>query len=212
MKLIYEFFRVFGIITGFPFYWLFFRTKVFYKSTNAPRRIRGGALIISNHFNAIDYMHNAFFLFPRKLNVVASEMAFKDPLITLGMKFWGGILADRNTRDMSFISKSAALINKGKLVQIFPEGHNTEDGYIQRFYPSYLLIALKTSSPIIPIISDGSYSFKKRTHVMVGDPIYIEDLFESPNPGKEEISRVNDIIRQIAVDMHAELLELKKQK
>lgn len=212
MRFIYDFFRIFGIITGFPFYWLFFKTKVYYKSNNAPRRIRGGALIISNHYNALDYAHNAFFVFPRKLNVVASELAFKNPMISLGMKFWGGIQANRNTRDMSFIDKSASLISKGKLVQIFPEGRNTDDGSIQRFYPSYLLIALKADAPIIPIITDGSYSLTRRTHVFVGDPIYMQELFESPTPSKEEITRANDAVRQIALDMHAELLELKKKK
>jgi 1-acyl-sn-glycerol-3-phosphate acyltransferase len=132
-------------------------------------------------------------------------------MISLGMKFWGGIQANRNTKDMSFIDKSASLISKGKLVQIFPEGRNTDDGSIKRFYPSYLLIALKAGAPIIPIISDGSYSLTKRTHIMVGDPIYMQDLFESPTPDKEELSRANDAVRQIALDMHAELLKLKNK-
>lgn len=51
MKYLYDFFRCVGVITGYPFRWLFFKTKFYYENEKASKRIKGGALIVSNHFN-----------------------------------------------------------------------------------------------------------------------------------------------------------------
>ena len=114
--MIYEIFRWFGLITGYPFNWLYFKRKVYYENDRAKKKIKGGALIISNHFNPLDYVLNSFTFFPRKLYVVASEHAFKNAFLTFGMKFFGGIQADRVTKSMRFVIESAKELRKGHLV------------------------------------------------------------------------------------------------
>lgn len=205
MKFIYEFFRCVGVITGYPFRWLFFKTKFYYENENAHRRVKGGALIISNHYNTLDFVHNVFVFFPRKLYVVASEYAFKDFMIRLGMKFWGGIKADRTTKSSSFIFQSIRELKKGHLVQIFPEGHNTDDGKIHEFYPSYILIALKANVPIIPLIMDGQYGFNKRVHQIIGEPVNLSDYVKEGKVTKEEIERLNGIVHKKALELREEL-------
>ena len=203
--MIYEIFRWIGVITGYPFRWLFFKDKIYYENERAKRRVKGGALIISNHFNPLDYVMNVFLFFPRKLYVVASEHAFKNRLISFGMKFWGGIEANRVTRSMTFITQSIREIKKGHLVLIFPEGHNTDDGTIKAFYPSYILIAHKANAPIVPVVSDGNYGPLKRVHLIVGESIDLADYITAPKVNKEEIARLNDIIREKVLALRAEL-------
>ena len=212
MELFYDIFRVFGVVTGYPIGLLFFKTKIYYQNSKAPKlnRIKGGALIISNHFNAMDYVHNALIFFPRKLYVVAGEIAFRNFWITLGMKFWGGIQANRVTKDMSFIQKSADLMRKGKLVQIFPEGRNTDDGKLQPFFPSYITMALSGEAPIIPVICDGTYSLFKRTHAIVGEPIDLWAMLGDKEPTKEDIEHFNKIIHTKALELQQEL-EMRKK-
>lgn len=207
MQLFYDIFRVFGIVSGYPIGLLFFKTKTYYQNGNAPKlkKIKGGALIISNHFHAMDYVHNAFLFFPRKLYVVAGEIAFRNFWITLGMKFWGGIQANRVTKDMSFIQKSADLMRKGKLVQIFPEGRNTDDGKLQAFYPSYITMALSGEAPIIPIICDGTYSLFKRTSIMVGEPIDLWEILNGKEPTRENIDMLNQRIHTLCLELQNEL-------
>ena len=203
--MIYEIFRWIGVITGYPFRWLFFSDKIYYENPTTKRRIKGGALIISNHFNPFDYVLNVFLFFPRKLYVVASEHAFKTSLLKFGMKFWGGIQANRDTKSLKFIAESVRELKKGHLVQIFPEGHNTDDGTIKDFYPSYIIIALKANAPIIPVISDGNYGFNKRVHIIWGEPIDLSQFNLPKKPSKEEITEVNNIIRQKVLDLRSEL-------
>ena len=204
MKIIYDIFRCIGVITGYPFRWLFFKTKFYYENERATKRIKGGALIISNHYNTLDFVHNVFVFFPRKLYVVASEYAFKSFWISLGMKFWGGIKADRVTRSSKFIFQSIREIKKGHLVQIFPEGHNTDDGKIHTFYPSYILIALKANAPIIPLVMDGQYGFNKRVHQIIGEPLNLSDYVSEGKVTKEEIERLNEIV-------HTKVLKLREE-
>ena len=193
-----------GILSGWPIQLVFFKRKIYYQNRKVQgRRIKGGALIISNHYCPVDFIVNNFLLFPRMLYVVASEHAFKTPGLKLGMKFFGGIETDRNVRGMSFIHQAAALLKKGRLVQIFPEGHNTEDGKIHPFYPSYLVLALMGNVPIIPVILDGNYHIKKRQHTLIGEPIDLRDHFPDGKYTQQDLDRVNDLI-------YRHVLELKQ--
>ncbi|MBE6737581.1 MAG: 1-acyl-sn-glycerol-3-phosphate acyltransferase [Ruminococcaceae bacterium] len=204
MAVVYDICRWIGVITGYPFRWIVFKTKFYYENEKAKRKVKGGALIISNHFNTFDFVHNVFVFFPRKLYVVASEHAFKNFIIRLGMKFWGGIKADRTTKSTKFIFESIRELKKGHLVQIFPEGHNTDDGNIQSFYPSYILIALKANVPIVPLIMDGHYGLFKRVHQMIGEPIYLSEYVREGKVTKGEIERLNEIV-------HAKALKLREE-
>ena len=161
--MVYDIFRWFGVINAYPVQLLFFKRKTYYEDKEDYRRHKKqGALIISNHYNVFDYIMNLFFVLPRKLNIVASEYSFRNKLISFGMRFFGGIKVDRFSKSLRFMDESIALIKKGKLVQIFPEGRNTPDGEIQDFKPTYIIIALRSDSVIIPIVTDGNYGFFRR--------------------------------------------------
>lgn len=203
--MIYDIFRWIGIISGYPFYWLFFSRKLYYENENARKKVKGKALVISNHYCPFDYVLNVFLFFPRKLYVVASEDAFRNKLISFGMKFWGGIQANRITKSMRFVVESVRELKKGHLVQIFPEGHNTDDGTIKSFYPSYIVIALKSKAPIIPVITDGNYGITKRVHIMWGEPIELSQYNISSKPTKDEILMLNDIVHKKVLDLRKEL-------
>lgn len=206
MKVFYEILRFIGVVTGFPFNFVAFKKKTYYENKKKQGRfIKGGAVIVSNHYNPLDYVSNSFVVFPKKLNVVASEDAFRNPLISFGMKFFGGIKADRRTYSLKFVDESAAVAKKGQLVQIFPEGHNTPDGTIKRFYPSYILIAIKAGVPIIPIISDGRYGIFKRLHVIIGEKIEVSDYLNVENYTREDVYRANEIIRNKIIDLKTDL-------
>ncbi len=209
----YDIMRVIGIITGYPAQLLFFKKKIYYENERAKgRTFRGGALVVSNHFNPLDYVANVFVFFPRKLCVVASEDAFRNKLQSFGMKFWGGIQANRVTGNMSFIRESINEIKKGNLVQIFPEGHNTPDGKIHPFYPSYVLIPLHSKAPIIPVVTDGNYGLFKRTHIIVGEAIDLSEHIEGKRHTSEELHGLNDMVFNRVLELREELERRKNEE
>lgn len=211
-KFFFDFFRWLAIIQAYPVQWLFYKRKTYYEE-GANRRMwkKGGALIISNHYSFFDYPLTMFLVLPRKLNVVSSEIPYKNKFLSFGMNFFGGIQANRLTKDMSFMNKSAEVIRRGQLVQIYPEGRITTDGNLQPFKRSYIVIAHRANAPIIPIVTDGNYGFFKRTRLMVGKEIYVSDYINStgPMPTKDELVYVDEIIHNKVQSMLDQLNELK---
>ena len=210
--MIYEIFRIFGVVIGYPLQLLFFKRRTFYEDKKNTNLKKGGKLIISNHFNMFDYVLACFIVFPRKLNVVASEYPFKFAIVRFGMRFFGAIQANRETRNMGFMDECAKVIKKGQLVQIFPEGRNTPDKKIHEFKKSYIVIAHRSGAPIVPVISDGNYSIFKRTNVIIGKEIDVSEFITSdrPTPTREELNRINEHIFSKVLELREEL-EVRKQ-
>lgn len=212
--MIYEIFRVLGIILGYPLQLLFFKRKTYYVDKKNTNLKKGGKLIVSNHYNMLDYVLTCFVVAPRKLNAVASEMPFKSKITRFGMKFFGAIEANRETRSMKFVDICADVLKRGQLVQIFPEGKNTPDGKIHEFKPSYTLIAHRANVPIVLIISDGNYGLFKRTSVIISEEI---DVSKFINPSskittKEERTSLNNYVYKRALELREELEVLKNKK
>lgn len=210
----YEIFRIIGLITGYPFQLLFFKRKTYYVDKKNTHLFKGGKLIVSNHFGMLDYVLTSFIVFPRKLNVVASEIPFKNKLLKFGMKFFGVIEANRETKNMSFINKCANVLKKGQLVQIYPEGKNSPDGKIHEFKASYTLIAHRANVPIVLVITDGNYGLFKRTSVIISEEIDVSKFMDvnSKTTKKEERERLNNYIHTRALELRAELENLKNKK
>ncbi len=209
--MIYEFGRWLAMITGWPAYAILFKKKVYYEDKKEQSRwIKGGALIITNHYHALDYMVNML-LFPfRKVYVVVAEMIYhRSKFYHFGMKFFGGIRSDRDIKSMRFMDESIKVLRRGKLVQIFPEARTNDGGELQFFKPSYILIALRAGVPIVPVVTDGNYGIKKRVHVLIGKKIYLSNYCHSENPTKEEIDQLNHMVYEKTKELIA-LLEEKK--
>ena len=208
--ILFDIFRWFAIIQGFWLYWLFFKRKTYYEDGNPhrkSRRFKGPKLIISNHYCVLDFMLNMFLVLPRKLWVVASEHAYRNKLQGFGMRFFGGIPCDRRIRSMRFMDRSVEVLKRGGLVQIFPEGKNTDDGQIGPFYASYIVIAHRAGVPIIPIMTDGNYGFFKQTHVLVGNEIDLKDYITAEGPiiPRDQLESANEAIRGKVLALKADL-------
>ncbi len=205
----YDIFRWVGIIQAWWLYWVFFKRKTYYEDGDPRRkgRFKGPKLIISNHYGVFDFMLNMFLVLPRKLWVVASEHAYRNKLQGFGMRFFGGIPCDRRIRSMRFMEKSVEVLKNGGLVQIFPEGKNTDDGQIGPFYASYIVIAHRAGVPIVPIITDGSYGFRRRTHVLVGSEIDLKDYITATGPiiPRDQLEAANKAIRDRVLALKADL-------
>lgn len=204
-----ELIRWTALLTAWPYQLILFKRKTYYEDKKEQgRMVRGGALVISNHYHVYDYMMSMF-LFPfRKLYVVMAEMIFKKgKFFHWLMDCFGGICSRRDLKGMKFIDDSVKVLEKGKLVQIFPEAHITKDGNMLEFKPSYLLIALRADVPILPVIVDGNYGFLKRAHVIIGKKIYLSDYCTTDNPSREELMRLNEMVRNKALELKAQLDE-----
>ncbi len=201
-----EILRWYGLLSGYPLYLAYFKRKTYYEDRLVQgRMVKGGALIVSNHYHVYDFIVNGG-LFPfRKLYVVLKSDIYSHKFLAWGMSVFGGIKSDRDTMGMRFIDESVAHLRKGRLVQIFPEAYITEDGKMREFKTGYLMIAQRADVPIIPVITDGNYGWNKRVHVMIGTPIRLSDYCPYAHPNREQITELNRIVREKCLQLQVEL-------
>jgi len=195
----YSLFNWFTKITAYPFQIFALRKKILYEDKAVQgRRLKGSAIIISNHTSVFDYAVMLFVFFGRTLRYQMAELLFEKKLLALFLRCMGGIYVNRNTKDLSFIAKSADIIEKGGVVGVFPEGRLPKKGEIPPlpYTASGAYLALQTGVKVIPVYTNGSYFKKKRTVVAIGTPIYPEEVECLNISDKEKIQRLTDIFKE----------------
>ncbi len=206
-----RFFNGFTKITAFPVQWLCFRTKVYYEDKNAQgRKIKGPALLVSNHRSVYDYAVYLFVFISRTLRVVMAEILFEKPLLGWFLKRLGGIRVNRNTHDFAFLDEAEKILSDGGVVGIFPEGRLAKPGETMPlpFSDSAALLALNSGVPVIPLYTNGSYFRKERARVIIGKPLYAEDLLEPGLSEKENVALVTKKLREKVIQLGEKLDEL----
>ena len=200
-------------ITGFPGEVIFYRKKIYYEDKKASnRKIKGGALIISNHTDIYDYPLMMYTFPGRNLHVLVAEITYDmNGFMKWLLKGLGAIRVDRNNHDFAFMSQTTDLLKKGKACLIYPESrlpNEDEKDHLLDFKPSYIYSALESGAPIIPVYTNGIYGklkkkYKDRARVIIGKKIFVRDLYDSNKSEKENIAFINDYVKN-------RILELKE--
>lgn len=205
--LLYWFLRV----SAHPLYWIYTKRRTYFEDKkDTSTHIKGPAIVVLNHRSLKDLML-VMFMFPfRKVYCQMSEAVYtKNKFQGWIMKTIGGVRVDRKNNELSFMDKSEELLEKGKLLVVFPESKVSTDGQIKKFAPSYVVLAQKTGVPIIPVYGDGNYGLFKRVHVTVGKKVFIYDHCEDVYPTKAQIDSLNKMIRRKVMVMGQEQQHLK---
>ena len=205
-------------ITGFPGEIVFYRKKIYYEDKKASnRKIKGGALIISNHTDIYDYPLMMYTFPGRNLHVLVAEVTYDlNGFMKWLLKGLGAIRVDRNNHDFAFMSQTTDLLKKGKACLIYPESRLPEENErdcLLEFKPSYIYSALESGAPIIPVYTNGIYGKQKklkkdRARVIIGKKIFVRDLYDSNKSEKENVEYINDYVKNKILSLK-ELLEKK---
>lgn len=201
-------------ITGFIPQLFYFRKKVYYvNKKESNRRIKGSAILVSNHKRLFDFALHMYLFLRRDIYTVIGEVMFnKGKLFAWFLKCIGGIKVEREAYDFSFLSKCVDLLNKGKVVEIFPEGRLPlkEETELLDFKPSFVYLALESGAPIIPVYTNGSYAKKQRAKVVIGEKIYAQDLYDDKLSEKENIDSICNYVKSYINDLRKMIDEEEK--
>lgn len=151
-----------------PFFWLLYRPRVqgfrnlFY---------RGKAIIISNHHDFSDPVMIAF-VSPRMVHFMAKQELFEKPLLRwLLTKGLFAFPVYRKHADLASLKQAMAVLDKGKVFGIFPEGRRSVTGELDAFEKGAAFLALRSGAPIVPIYSDPYAKRRLRVRMIVGEPM-----------------------------------------
>ncbi len=191
-------------ITGWLPQFLCFRTKVSYEDKSVQgRRIKGPAIIISNHTSIYDYAVMIFVFITRTLRYQMAEVLFeKQPLGTL-LKCLGGIYLDRYGTDTGFMTESAIILQKGGVVGIFPEGRLPREGETPpiEFLPGAAYLAMNTGVKVIPVYLNGSYFRFRRARAVIGKPMDPEEFRDPARTERENITAFAAAMREKVIEL-----------
>lgn len=201
----YCLFNWFVKITGWPIQLFCFRKKIYYEDKAVQsRHVKGKAIIISNHLSVFDYPLAMFVFFGRTLRFQMSELVMKKPVLGTFLRMLGGIYVDRNTHDFSFMAKCEKILDKGGVIGICPEGRLPlrDESRPLPFKSGAAYLALMTGTPIIPMVTNGSYfKLKERARVIIGTPIIPSQVIDPDLSDKENIAALTDLMRNKTISL-----------
>lgn len=203
-------------ITGWIPQLFIFRTKVYYEDKKAQsRKIKGKAIVMSNHHTLMDFAV-LMFVFPwRTLRCLMAEILYKKNFfMTAFITALGGIKVNRAAHDFSFLNKAEKILRKGGVVEIYPEARLAKPGEEKplEFKPSVVYMALQSEAPIIPIYNDGKYFGKDRTRVIIGKPVYVQEWYDEQMSEKENLDAICKRLREKVIDLRNELNEQRESE
>ena len=209
--MLYFFCHWFVKITGYIPQRIMFRTKIRYEDKNVQsRRIRSKAIVVCNHNSLMD-VGVLMFVFPtRTLRCAVAELLYrKNIFMTALLCGLGCIRVDRGSFDFSFVGKLKRILDRGGVVEIYPEARLPQKGE-QRplpFKPSYVHLALQADAPIIPVYCNGKIGFHHRTEVVIGKPIDARSMYDGSLSEKENVLLINEYVRSRIVELGKDIEE-----
>ena len=103
---------------------LFWRIKAYYDGPDAKKKIKGGAVIVSNHVAFVDPFVTQGLISYRRFHFIASDVVAHS---RFGRWFYKHVyltqLINRDAPSIKFVQESSKLVKNGNLVCLFPEGH-----------------------------------------------------------------------------------------
>lgn len=157
----------------YPMLLFAFRCRKFDKNGEKYRKkLKGNAIIASNHFSQVDAMKITSAFWYRRMYYFIAEIVMKGRIRNFLLSKAGGIKIDRNLFDIEAINKAVDVLKNGHVLSIFPQGGVKKDGKVEEVKSGAVLIAQRADAPIYPVF------IKKRKHwyncvkVYIGDPIY----------------------------------------
>lgn len=212
----YFLFNCFVKITGWIPYIILLRPKVYFENNKVQsRRIKGKAIVISNHTDVLDFAVMLFTFPGRTLRCVVAELMYKKNIVmTLLLRLFGTIKVDRTSNDFAFLSSCEKVLANGGIVEIYPESRLPAEGEPTPldFKPSAVYLALQTNTPIIPVCNNGRFFHKERMRVYVGTPIDTRELYDESLSEKENISNITVYVREKIIEFKQKLEQIEKEE
>lgn len=201
------------LILILPLQIFFFKTKTYYEDDRKQnKRIKGSAIIISNHRSSVDGLVIALRFFFKRLHFIAANF-YKDRLKTVKfiVRVAGGIFVDSEDNSFDFIEKCKRVTAKGRSIMVFPEGGFQHTYEPSKFSTGYIMLAIKTGAKIVPIVNDFNYGLFKRVNLMIGNSIDLSG-YTNAELTREKIKEINDEIYGKFLMLFYELKKKKAEK
>ena len=147
----------------------------------------GGVILASNHRSFLD----PFVLgtcIPRPIYFMAKQEIFRNPFVGWLLNCLGAFPLRRGESDEESMKTARALLERGEVVVIFPEGTRIKRGSLGRPHKGVGRLALESGAPVVPVAVTGSERARRgwrirpvKVHLRFGAPLTFPRV-DSPSP------------------------------
>lgn len=169
----------------------------------------GPVVVIANHVSLWDPIAVGSAL-PRQVYFMAKEELFQYPLLGNVLNRLGAFPVKRGQPDRSAIRQALAVLDKGKVLGMFPEGTRSKTGELLKPHPGAAMIALKAGVPVVPVACLGTSGLWKKVFrrwavlIRIGKPICYDEYCDQKLSAKCVETVSQDIMKRLALLMEAE--------
>lgn len=204
---LFDFVRVTGAIPAL----IAFRVKKLFITPAAKKKIKGGAILASNHIGFFDVMYLMTAVWYRRLHFVTTTEVYENRWSRIWFKHFTKVVAiDRDNMSMSDMRKIVSLLDEERVVGVFPEGHINESDAtktIGEYKSGAVLMAIMSGKPIVPVYISPRKSCWERVKIVFGEPIYVDEEERKKSPLAYRLT-----LARLLYDREKELQEFCERK
>jgi 1-acyl-sn-glycerol-3-phosphate acyltransferase len=175
-----------------PFFGGLYRCRV-RGAEHLPRT--GPAMVVMTHKAFWDPVI-AGMVFDRPLRFMAKKELFVNRSAAWFIGSLGAFPLDRGAGDREALKTALAILERGEILLMFPEGHRQRDDAVHEFMPGVGMIALRSGAPVIPLAMDGTQYMLRdgrpglpALRGLVGPPVDLGDITERNSKAYREAAR-----------------------
>lgn len=154
---------------------LIFRVKIIGKE-HIPQN--GAFIVAGNHLSILDPVIISF-ITSRPIHFIAKAELFRTKFTKWLFESVKTIKVERGTNDISAIKKSLAVLKKGEILGLFPEGTRTGGKNIEANVKSgAVMFAHRANVKILPVAISASYKLFSKVEVKILPLFDVNNFFE----------------------------------
>lgn len=191
---------------------IFYRPFFPYKKHGLTRPFDDRSYIfVGNHLSILDVVFPAVTTH-RPLHYMAKKSLFEKGLMKKFVTKCECIPVNRDGSDVRAVMLAMKYLKEGEHVVIFPEGtrNKSEDRFLP-FKSGAAAIAVKTQTPIVPMVQIKKIRFLKRAHVLFGEPFEFTEYY-GKRLTEEDVLVCDEILKQKLSDLYDRLVEIRTKK
>lgn len=168
-------------------------------------------IFVGNHLSILDVVFPAVSTH-RPLHYMAKKSLFEKGLMKKFVTKCECIPVNRDGSDVRAVMLAMKYLKEGEHVVIFPEGtrNKSEDRFLP-FKSGAAAIAVKTQTPIVPMVQIKKIRFLKRAHVLFGEPFEFTEFY-GKRLTEEDVLVCDEILKQKLSDLYDRLVEIRTKK
>lgn len=165
------------------------------------RKVQDGACVyVSNHYTTFDAAYIAATTW-EGIHIVAKKEVFETfglGLLARGVK---AIPVNRDGNDVRALLDCFKCLKNGEKIAVYPEGtRNKTDAEMLEFKHGASVMAIRTKTPIVPVVLYDKPKFFRRAHILIGDPFEFTEYYDRKLTD-EDYSEADQKLREMMLQM-----------